>query len=94
MSIMKLKKVRIKNFRGYNKKCEISIGDLTAIVGKNDIGKSSILEALEVFFNKGKGVIKMDKDDVNKICLAVSAPPTPYQLSRFLSMRCGNRLLS
>ena len=33
-------------------------------------GKSTILEALDVFFNKGKGAIKMDKDDVNKSCLS------------------------
>lgn len=29
------------------------------------MGKSSILEALDVFFNEGKGVVKLDKDDVN-----------------------------
>lgn len=35
-------------------------------VGKNDIGKSTILEALDIFFNENKGIIKIDKDDVNK----------------------------
>ena len=39
--------------------------NLTAFVGKNDIGKSSILEALDVFFNDGKGAVKLEKDDVN-----------------------------
>jgi len=29
------------------------------------MGKSSILEALDVFFNKEKGVVKLDKDDAN-----------------------------
>lgn len=67
---MRLKRIRIKNFRGYQNECNIEIGKLTAVVGKNDIGKSSILEALDVFFNKGKGIIKLDKDDINKNCLS------------------------
>lgn len=67
---MRLLTVKIKNFRSYKEQVEISVGNLTTLVGKNDIGKSSILEALDIFFNKGKGPIKMDKDDVNKSCLA------------------------
>lgn len=67
---MKINKLRITNFRGYQHKCEIEFGELTSVIGKNDIGKSSILEALDIFFNKSKGVIKLDKDDVNKQCLA------------------------
>ncbi|MFD2556301.1 ATP-binding protein [Sphingobacterium tabacisoli] len=67
---MKLKSVTIKNFRGYYNKTTILMDDLTVLVGKNDIGKSTILEALDVFFNEGKGVIKLDKDDVNKTALS------------------------
>ncbi|HMR47163.1 MAG TPA: ATP-binding protein [Bacteroidia bacterium] len=67
---MKIKSVKIKNFRSYKEEVKIDIGDLTAFVGKNDIGKSSILEVLDIFFNEGKGVIKIDKDDVNKSTLA------------------------
>ena len=62
---MKIKSLTIKNFRGYVGETTISFDKLTAFVGKNDIGKSSLLEALDVFFNDGKGVIKLDKDDVN-----------------------------
>ncbi|MDA0784310.1 MAG: ATP-binding protein [Bacteroidetes bacterium] len=67
---MRLLKIKLKNFRSYNDQVELSIGNLTTLVGKNDIGKSSILEALDIFFNKGKGAVKMDKDDVNKKCLS------------------------
>lgn len=67
---MKIKTVKIKNFRSYKEEVEIEFGDLTAFVGKNDIGKSTVLEALDIFFNDGKGVIKLDKDDVNKQALA------------------------
>lgn len=65
---MKLKAVRLENFRAYENETTIELIDLNVIVGKNDIGKSSILEALDIFFNENKGVIKIDKDDVNKKC--------------------------
>ena len=67
---MKIKSIKIKNFRSYKDEVKIDIGDLTAFVGKNDIGKSSILEAFDIFFNENKGVIKIDKDDINKTSLA------------------------
>ena len=67
---MKIKTVKIKNFRSYKDEVEIEFGDLTVFVGKNDIGKSTVLEALDIFFNDSKGVIKLDKDDVNKQALA------------------------
>jgi len=67
---MKLKTIKIKNFRSYKEEVVIEFGDLTAFVGRNDIGKSTILEALDVFFNEGKGVVKIDKDDINKTALS------------------------
>lgn len=78
---MRLLKIKLKNFRSYNDQVELSIGDLTTLVGKNDIGKSSILEALDIFFNKGKGAIKMDKDDVNKKCLSNDDTETEIALT-------------
>ena len=67
---MKIKNIKIKNFRSYKNEVIIEFGDLTAFVGKNDIGKSTVLEALDIFFNGGKGVIKLDKEDVNKQSLS------------------------
>ena len=46
---MKLKKLKLKNFRGYSSEVEIEVTDLNVIIGKNDIGKSTILEALDIF---------------------------------------------
>ena len=37
---------------------------MNAIIGKNDIGKSTILEALDIFFNDGQGAVKIDKNDI------------------------------
>ena len=62
---MKIKSMKIKNFRGYSDEIIVNFDDLTVIVGKNDVGKSTILEALDIFFNDGKGVIKIDQTDVN-----------------------------
>lgn len=64
---MKISAVKIKNFRGYKDETNIKMGNLTAFVGKNDVGKSTILEALDIFFNDGDGVVKMDTKDVNVV---------------------------
>jgi predicted ATP-dependent endonuclease of OLD family len=63
---MKIEKLILSNFRSYKDEIVIDFNDLNVFVGKNDIGKSTILEALDIFFNENKGVIKIDKDDVNK----------------------------
>lgn len=64
---MKLKKLILNNFRGYNH-AEIDFDpQMNVIIGKNDVGKSTILEALELFFNgENKDCqIKIDVDDCN-----------------------------
>ena len=67
---MKIKSVTLKNFRGYKDSVTIQFQDLTVFVGQNDIGKSAVLEALDIFFNDGSGAITMDKGDVNKKALS------------------------
>lgn len=67
---MKIRSVTLGCFRGYAEPVKVEVNDLCVLVGKNDIGKSTILEALDVFFNEGKGCIKLDKDDINKKCVA------------------------
>ena len=47
---MKLKKLILENFKAYEK-AEIDFNDITIIVGRNDSGKSTILQALNLFFN-------------------------------------------
>ncbi|WP_086135737.1 ATP-binding protein [Methylocaldum sp. SAD2] len=60
---MKLESVSIKNFRCYQDEIFVKIDELTTFVGKNDIGKSSVLEALEIFFNNE--TIKIEQGDAN-----------------------------
>ncbi len=47
---MKIKTLILENFRAYKDRIEIPFNDLTAFIGRNDVGKSTILEALDIFF--------------------------------------------
>ncbi|MGO2069502.1 ATP-binding protein [Glutamicibacter arilaitensis] len=60
---MKLVAVALKNFRGYQEEQWVSFSDLTTVVGRNDVGKSTILEALDIFF--GGNVVKPEVSDKN-----------------------------
>ena len=60
---MYLKSIKLENFRSYK---DITIHfdtNLNVIIGRNDIGKSTILEALDIFF--GQERIKIDINDKN-----------------------------
>ncbi|MDX2190786.1 MAG: ATP-binding protein [Bacteroidota bacterium] len=58
---MKINSLVLENFRGYKNPTSITFNDLTVLIGKNDIGKSTILEALDIFFDNRK----IDNDDIN-----------------------------
>ena len=57
---MKLIQLKVTNFRCYREETILCLDDLTILVGKNDAGKSSILDALDIFFGG-----KPDTDDLN-----------------------------
>ena len=59
---MRLVRLTIENFRCYATPVTVSIGNLTALVGRNDVGKSSLMEALAIFFE----TVPADKDDACK----------------------------
>lgn len=61
---MKLKEIKLQNFRGYKNETSIGFDDFTVLIGRNDAGKSSILDALNVFFNDAE----LDKDDATAGC--------------------------
>jgi len=70
---MKLNRVKIANFRCYKEETSLELNDLTVIIGKNDIGKSAILDALNLFFEEAKidaddGNIKGDKKNIRITC--------------------------
>lgn len=64
---MILKRLKLKNFRGYTDIVVDFDSNMNVIIGKNDVGKSTILEALEIFFNSEK--IKIDISDLSVLIL-------------------------
>jgi len=56
---MKLKKFKIEGFRRI-KDSEITFGDASFIIGENNVGKSAVLKALEIFLS---GESKLDDED-------------------------------
>ncbi len=59
---MKLKSMTVANFRCYKSPLTVTFDDLTTLVGRNDAGKSAVLDALDVFFNDRA----LDKNDASK----------------------------
>lgn len=58
---MRLKTISIRGFRPFLDEVTIPIDDLTVFIGRNDVGKSSILEAIGVFL----GTVKIEPQDCN-----------------------------
>lgn len=56
---VRLVKLLLENFRCYKQTIAVEFGDMTTIVGRNDVGKSAIMDALAIFFDEAK----LDKDD-------------------------------
>lgn len=59
---MKLVGLTVENFRCYAAPISVCFDDLTALVGRNDVGKSTLMDALAIFFEAEKP----DKDDACK----------------------------
>ena len=78
---MRLVEVKLTNFRGYAEETAISIDPLTVLIGKNDAGKSSILDALDIFFNdsiieKEDSCVQTVSTDVRIACVFDELPAT------------------
>jgi predicted ATP-dependent endonuclease of OLD family len=71
---MRIKKVKIKNFRGFKNEVDISFdAKWTSLVGKNGTGKTSVLEALRLASSISWGRVKADDfyDDSQPIEICV-----------------------
>ncbi|MBO9639081.1 MAG: AAA family ATPase, partial [Siphonobacter aquaeclarae] len=52
---MKIQSIVIRNFKTFDGTgINFSCNDITALVGENSVGKSNILQALDLFFNYSK----------------------------------------
>ena len=68
---MKIYDISISNFRGIKLLQNLKVGEINSFVGKNDSGKSSILKALDTFFNDKftpndvfKGILDSEKTEI------------------------------
>ncbi len=61
---MKIKALILENFRSYKDRSLIPFAQLTGFIGRNDAGKSTILEALDIFFEGA--VVKIEQSDASK----------------------------
>jgi putative ATP-dependent endonuclease of the OLD family len=59
---MFIEKVQIQNFRSI-KDAEVSFNEVTAFVGRNGVGKSTVLYALDSFYNTGSQYSQLDYYD-------------------------------
>ena len=57
---MKLRQLKLQNFRCYKDEVVIDFDDLAVLVGRNDAGKSSLFDALDIFF---EGKSTPDRED-------------------------------
>jgi predicted ATP-dependent endonuclease of OLD family len=58
---VKIKRVRIENFCCLHK-VDVSFEDITSFIGPTGVGKSTVLRALDWFFNGERGVSLSDDD--------------------------------
>jgi predicted ATP-dependent endonuclease of OLD family len=55
---MKIEKISIQNFKTFGAETiEFSFNNLTSLIGENSVGKSNVLEALDLFFNFTKSKV-------------------------------------
>ena len=78
---MKLVEVKLTNFRGYSNEKSIAIDPLTVMIGRNDAGKSSILDALDIFFNEATierddCCVRTGSTEVRIACVFDDLPPS------------------
>lgn len=59
---LKLVSLKLQNFRCYRDLTTINFDDLTVLIGKNDSGKSSILDALDIFFEASN--VALEREDL------------------------------
>lgn len=62
---MKLEKLYLENFRGFKNRTYVNFDNITTLIGKNDIGKSTILDAMDLFFNDKDSTVKLESNDYN-----------------------------
>lgn len=86
---MKLKTIKLENFHGVAGIAEINIRDFTVLVGRNDVGKSTLLKALDLFLNgrtpSADSKNALSQESTVAIDLAFSPPSTQIVIDEAIS---------
>jgi len=79
---MRLVQIKVRNFRCFREEIVVDMDDITVFVGKNDSGKSSLLDAIDIFFSD-RGIPEPDDLSVHSTdgnvgitCVFESLPAT------------------
>jgi putative ATP-dependent endonuclease of OLD family len=86
MSVLTLESISVKNFKSIKSSEEVRLDDLNILVGKNDAGKSSLLQALDIFLRCRKpsnGQFHKHRNETMEI--EVVCTDIPETLSQMLS---------
>ena len=97
---MKLTKVRIKNYKCIHDSTEFDIDDITCLVGKNESGKTAILEALNKFnpFDTAPGFDRLNdypvennrtENDVVEVTFSLEQEDIE-EIEKFITCECVN----
>ena len=82
---MKIKKIILNNFRAYTN-AEIVLDDFNCIIGKNDVGKSTIFAALDLFLHQDNNVNEYDYNvKENSILITLTIKNDEKKYSPFIS---------
>ncbi len=95
---MRLKQLKIENFRCYKNEVVVDLDDLVVLVGRNDAGKSSLFDALDVFFeNKsapdGDDVSVHSENNLVSITCVFENVPSPIIIDTQYSTDLGSEYL-
>ena len=90
---MNISGMSVKNFRAHRNSGFIPFSMVTGFIGKNDSGKSSLLAALDAFFNSGSQIekkdiyslIELEEEEFTEIEVAFIDVPDEYRKLEILS---------
>ncbi len=89
---MYINKITIENYRGINNSQEIPLSNFTSIVGKNDSGKSIILNAIASFIDpKSYPITEHDFNDSSK-CISLICQFTNDDLKEILETKIKTKV--
>jgi predicted ATP-dependent endonuclease of OLD family len=92
---LQISKILIENFRCFQK-IELQLGQIAALIGENNTGKSTILSAIDLFYSTKPRVSKKDyhrHNDSTEISITITFERlTPSEVAEFGSSLIDNKL--